>query len=121
MTNVMLVEDHASFRQAIAFFLDRESGCRVVAQAGTLAEARRLLTKDVDLAVVDLMLPDGSGTEFIQDLRQLNPEATALVLTATIDPEDPGRAMEAGATEVLSKSVGVGEIVGTVRRLVAGR
>jgi two-component system response regulator DevR len=119
--NIMLVEDHTSFRQAIAFLLDRESGFKVVAQAGTLAEARRLLTKDIDLAVVDLLLPDGSGTEFIKDLRQLNPEAIALVLTATIDPEDPGRAMETGAAEVLHKSVGVGEIVRAVRRLAAGR
>ncbi len=121
MTDVVLVEDHASFRQAIAFLLDREDGFRVVAQAGTLAEARRLPAEEVDLAVVDLHLPDGKGTEFVEDLRKHNPRSIVLVLTASIDSEEMGRAVEAGATEILRKSAGVAEIVEAVKRLVAGQ
>ncbi len=121
MTDIVLVEDHASFRQAIAFMLDREDALRVVAQAGTLAEARRLPAEEVDLAVVDLHLPDGNGTEFVEDLRKHNPRSIVLVLTASIDPEEMGRAVEAGATEVVRKSAGVGEIVEAVKRLVAGQ
>ena len=121
MTDIVLVEDHASFRQAIAFLLDREAGFRVAAQVGTLAEARRLPAEEVDLAVVDLHLPDGNGTEFVEDLRKLNPRSIVLVLTASLDPEELGRAVDAGATEVVRKSAGVAEIVEVVRRLVAGQ
>jgi hypothetical protein len=40
---VMLVEDHLAFRQALAFVLQSEQGLKVIAQAGSLAEARRAL------------------------------------------------------------------------------
>ncbi|MDX6380120.1 MAG: hypothetical protein QOI57_1144 [Rubrobacteraceae bacterium] len=121
MNNVMLVEDHAFFRQAIAFLLDREEGFGVIVQAGTLAEARRLLNKDVGVAVVDLTLPDGSGIEFIEDLRNLNPESIVLILTASIDPEEGGQAVQAGAAKVLHKSAGIVEIVEVMKKLTAGQ
>ena len=41
MRRILLVEDHASFRQTLAFVFDQEPEFEVVAQAGTLAEARR--------------------------------------------------------------------------------
>ena len=117
MTNVMLVEDHAAFREAIAFLIEREPGFEVIAQAGSLAEARQLLTEDVDVALVDLRLPDGSGIEFIKDFRKLNPEGIALVLSATIEPRNSVLAVEAGAVEVLQKTAGIYEIVEAVKRL----
>ncbi len=81
---VMLVEDHVSFRQALAFVLDRVSGFEVVAQAGTLAEARRVLDErktqeGTDAAIVDLALPDGNGVDLVEDLRRHNPGLTLLV------------------------------------------
>lgn len=118
MMRVILDEDHASFRQAIAFILDREAGIEVVAQAGTLEEARRLLTEqDVDVAVVDFNLPDGSGPKFVEHLRHLNPRGVALILTASIDPETHVLALKAGATEVLHKSEAVTGIVEALGRL----
>lgn len=57
----LLLEDHAAFRQAMTFLLEREPNFEVVAQAGTLAEARRSLPDGVDLAIVDLALPEGRG------------------------------------------------------------
>jgi DNA-binding NarL/FixJ family response regulator len=56
----LLVEDHASFRQAVAALIDREPGFTIVRQAGSLAEARTMLD-GVDVAIVDLDLPDGYG------------------------------------------------------------
>ncbi len=121
MMRVMLVEDHASFRQAIAFILDREAGIEVVAQAGTLDEARRILTeREVDVAVVDFNLPDGRGTEFVEHLRLLTPRVMTLLLTASVDPETYSLARESGANEVLHKSEAITGIVEAMRRLTAG-
>ncbi len=112
----MLVEDHASFRQAIAFILQRETGIEVVAQAGTLEEARRLLAeREVDVAVLDLHLPDGNGKDLIGEIREANPHASVLVLSMF-----PEQAKGEGADGVLAKDAVFDEIVGTVRSLGSG-
>ncbi|HEY0129742.1 MAG TPA: response regulator, partial [Rubrobacteraceae bacterium] len=78
----MLVEDHASFRQTLAFVFDQQPEFEVVAQAGTLAEASRTMEgSEADLGVIDLTLPDGEGTELIGELHEANPDFAALVLT----------------------------------------
>ena len=116
---VLLLEDHSSFRQATAAVFEREPGFEVVGQAGSLAEARRLL-EGVDVAVVDLGLPDGYGGEIIKELREKNPQAQTLVLSATLDRAEMARAVEAGAAGFLHKSAGMVEVVEAIRRLRAG-
>ncbi len=116
---VLLVEDHSSFRQATASVFEREPGFEVVGQAGSLAEARRLL-EGVDVAVVDLGLPDGYGGEIIKELREKNPQAQTLVLSATLDRAEMARAVEAGAAGFLHKSAGMVEVMEAIRRLRAG-
>jgi DNA-binding NarL/FixJ family response regulator len=116
---VLLVDDHASFRQPLAFMLEREPGITVVAQGGTLAQARGLL-HGLDIAVIDLALPDGNGMQLIKELHGASPQSQALVLTGRGDPLEYARAVEAGAAGVLQKSVGICDIVNAVRRLHAG-
>jgi len=121
MQRLLLVEDHASFRQTLALVFDQEPDFEVVAQAGTVAEARLVMAdREADLAVVDLSLPDGEGVELIEDLRESNPHFAALVLTASLDRAEHARAVEAGAAGVLHKSADVDEILDSTRRLAAG-
>ena len=119
MNRVLLVEDHATFREPLAFMLEREPEFTVAAQAGSLAEARRVLG-GVDLAIVDLDLPDGNGADLVEELRAKNPGGMVLILTGSADREAHARAVERGAAGVLHKSVRVGEVIGTAKRLVAG-
>jgi PAS domain S-box-containing protein len=116
---VLLIDDHAAVRQAIAAMFEREPDFDVVGQAATMAEARKLLS-DVDVAVVDLGLPDGYGGELIKELRAVNPGAQALVLTASMDRIDLARAIESGAAGTLDKSAQLDDVVSGVRRLRAG-
>src|SRR5215212_5655991 len=121
MQRLLLVEDHASFRQTLALLFDQEPDFQVVAQAGTVAEARRVMEeREADLAVVDLSLPDGEGVELIGDLRETNPLFAALVLTASLDRAEHARAVEAGAAGVLHKSADVDAILDATRRLGEG-
>jgi len=104
---ILLVDDHASTREPLAFMLEQEPDLTVVAQAGSVAEARRTLREagaSVDVAVVDLGLPGGSGEELIPVLRAAYPRAVALVLAYCSDRERLARAVEAGASGVLHKS-----------------
>jgi len=121
MQRILLVEDHASFRQTLAFVFDQEPGYEVVAQAATLAEARGEMDGlEADLGVIDLSLPDGEGTELIEELREANPDFAALVLTASLDRAEHARAVEAGAAGVLHKSADVDAILDATRRLGEG-
>ena len=86
MIRVLLVKDHAAFHGALAFLLGREPDLEVVAQAGSLAEAREALDGRLNVAVVDLALPDGDGSELIGELRRAHPGVSVLVLSATIAP-----------------------------------
>lgn len=118
---VLLVEDHAAVREAIAAAFERERGVEVTGQAGSLAEARGMLGDvRVDVALLDLRLPDGDGCELIPELRHLNPGAQALVLSASLDRREIARAIEHGAAGVLSKAARLELVVDTVRRLGAG-
>lgn len=121
MIRVLLVDDHASVRQPLAILLEREPDLTVVAQAGSLAEARSALAATaVDVALVDLGLPDGDGMDFVTDLRLGNPDGTILVLTAETDRRRLARAVEAGASGVLNKTAALEEILSAVRRLAIG-
>jgi DNA-binding NarL/FixJ family response regulator len=87
---IMLVEDETAFREALAFVLAKEHELEVVAQAGSLAEARQALDGGcdgrLDVALLDLALPDGDGTELIAELRRSNTAMKVMVLSATIWP-----------------------------------
>ncbi len=126
MARVLLVDDHPSFRQALGFMLRREPGIDAVAQAGTLAEARGVLAGsadgggEIDVAVLDLDLPDGYGADLIKDVHAACPDARVLILTASTDRYDAARAVEAGADGVLLKTATIEEILDAVRRLAAG-
>ncbi len=119
---VLLVDHHALVRQCPALLLERDNPrLEVVTQAGTLAEGRACMNADrVDVAVVELDLPDGDGTDLVHELHKTDPPVPALVLTTTFDPAWHTRALEAGAEEVLTTAASVDELIGAVRRLGGG-
>ena len=118
---VMLIEDDAALRQALAFVLDKEHELEVVAQAGSLAGAREALDGGLDgrldVGLLDLALPDGDGTELIGELRRSNPDIKVIVLSATIEA---GRVEElllrAEVDAVLDKWLSPRQIAREVRR-----
>jgi two-component system response regulator QseB len=75
----------------------------------------------VDVALLDLFLPDGDGTGLVAVLRGANPSVRVLVLTASIEPGLRGRMAEAGADGVLDKTAALSEIASEVARLGAER
>jgi DNA-binding NarL/FixJ family response regulator len=120
---IMILDDHDAFRDPLAFMLEREPDLTVVARPRSLSEASGLLEDAgfaVDVALVDLNLPDGSGADLIKELRDSRPRATALVLSATADKRHLAAAIEAGAAGVMHKSAPMGELVEAVHRLAAG-
>jgi PAS domain S-box-containing protein len=117
---ILVVDDHASFRQGVAAALEGEPDFSIVGQAGSLAEAREIL-RETDVGIFDLRLPDGYGGDLIRALRVANPRAQVLILSSSQDRAEIARAVESGAAGVLHKSAGMDEIIDAVRRLKAGQ
>jgi two-component system, NtrC family, response regulator AtoC len=113
---LLLVEDHALFREGLALLLKWRTGLDNV-QSASIAEARRVLgdAKDEPVcAVVDLDLPDGDGIELLERLRGL----PVLALVSDRGLERCVRALEAGADEVLHKGESSEKIQSAVEQLV---
>ena len=121
VVRVMLVDDHADFRRLVAAVVDREADLEVVSQAGSLEEARgRIASVGCDVAVLDMSLPDGVGSDLIAGLREICPGSAVLILSASLDAATLARVKEAGADEVLDKFGNPAEVVGAIKELGAG-
>src|SRR3712207_8346908 len=118
MKLVLLVEDHAAFRQALELILNLQPGLRVSARCGSLAQCRALAARwaDFDVALIDLGLPDGDGAELIGELRGANPRLKVLILSASPEYGLGERMAALGADAVLGKTVGLVQIVAEVMR-----
>jgi DNA-binding NarL/FixJ family response regulator len=117
---VLLVEDHALFRESLALLLEWRLGLESI-EAGSLAEGRRALSAvkgAADVAIIDLDLPDGDGSELIERLHESEPEVPILAFTADRSLPRRARALEAGADEVLAKMAPVEQIIGAAQQLV---
>ena len=115
---LLLVEDHALFREGLALLLKWRTGLDNV-QSGSIAEAQRVLgdaKEEPVCAVVDLELPDGDGIELLERLRGL--PVVALVGDRSLERRI--RALEAGADEVLHKGESSERIENAVEQLVGG-
>jgi DNA-binding NarL/FixJ family response regulator len=119
MKRALLVEDHALFREGLMLLLRWRMGMESV-EAGSLAEGRRALSdpKSVaDVAIINIDLPDGDGSELIEQLHKAKPDVPVLALTADRGLVRRARALEAGADEVLAKTTPVEQIIDAVRQL----
>ena len=116
----MLIVDHQTVvRQALAGAFASTTGFRMTGAAGSLAQARAMLC-DVDVAILAIGLPDGSGADLIDDLRRHSPDARALVVGSSLRHAEVARAVERGAAAVLHETASLEEIIGATRRLHAG-
>lgn len=122
MIHVLLVDDHASFRGALGFMVDHEPDIKLAGEAGSIAEAHEIVhhVDDIDIAFIDLDLPDGNGLDVLPDLYGRHPSAAAVVLSGSIRPESRALAIAAGAVGFLPKTAGVSEIINAIRKLTNG-
>lgn len=112
---VLIVEDDAPVRELLAFHLQRADFCTL--EAATV-EAADDLVLQADVVLLDWMLPDGSGLEWLQTLRRHDPELPVLMLTARAAEPDKVEGLGAGADDYLTKPYSVAELVARLRALL---
>ena len=118
LVHILFVDYHAAFRQAASHLMDREADFEVVAQGGSVREAREKMAQGgIDAAIVSVPLPDEGAAEMVGELHRANPSIPVLVLSRAEDPEVHEEFVGAGASEVLSKECTFAQILTAVRRL----
>jgi DNA-binding NarL/FixJ family response regulator len=118
---VFLVDDHDIVRTGVRALLESGGDVEIVGEAGTIADARRLIPKlEPRVVILDTELPDGSGIELCRDLRTLAPDARALVLTSNDDEETIVAAMHAGAVGYVLKQIEGTSLLSAVRTIASG-
>ena len=119
--HILLLNPHNAFREAIAMKLNQEPGLEVVWQAGSLEEAHGVHLDGIDLAIVEpLLLGGDDGMVLLREVSVANPNASALVLTSSLDPAVRERAFRAGAVEVLTTSANTKEVINAIGRSGGG-
>ena len=123
MWQVLIVEDDPHMR---AFFAASVRGCaqlELLADVGTLADARHWLENPayrIDVLLADLGLPDGSGLDAIRFARAQHPECEALVISMFGDEENVLASIEAGALGYIHKDAAPDDIAHTILEMKAG-
>lgn len=121
MKAVLLVDDHAMFREALAMALAHAMPALTVHPAASGRQALDVLERHSGIGnvIMDYYLPDMAGTELLKRLRQRRSQLRVLVLSASQDPEDERRAMEAGAQGFLNKSASCQELAAALEAVNA--
>ena len=119
---VLLVDDHEVVRRGVGELLGAESDIEVAAEAGSVADTLAVLETDIeiDVAVVDVRLPDGDGIDLCRVIRQTRSEIRCLVLTAHEDDDALLDAHAAGVHAFLLKQVRGTDLIRSVRTVASG-
>ena len=110
---VIVVEDEPKIRRFIKMSLEAE-GCQVYEADSVKRGLIEAGTRQPDMAVLDLGLPDGDGVDFIRDLRTWS-DIPIIVLSARTTETDKVGALDAGADDYLTKPFGAAELLARVR------
>jgi two-component system, OmpR family, response regulator len=113
---VLIVDDHAEVRDLVARSLRRDGHEVVVAATAHEAEAR-LAAEPLDVVVLDVALPDGSGIDLCRSLRESGMATPVLLLTAHAAVPERVAGLDAGADDFLGKPFAVSELRARVRAL----
>ena len=113
-TEVLLIEDEPGIVDFVRRGLEAE-GFRVSSESDGLRGEERALAEQVDVVVLDLMLPSRSGMDVLATLRSAKPEVPVIVLTAKGEVEDRVAGLDAGAVDYLVKPFSLAELSARIR------
>ncbi len=121
MIRVFLVDDHEVVRRGVRDLLEADDDIEVVGEAGTVEQAvARSLALEIDVAVLDVRLPDGTGIDVCRELRSRDSELRCLMLTSFDDDQALFDAIVAGASGYVLKEIRGNDLVASVHRVARG-
>ncbi|WP_291561733.1 MULTISPECIES: response regulator transcription factor [unclassified Clostridium] len=116
MVKILLVEDDATLAMGMEYTLKNEGFDVTV--ASTLKEARESIENyNIDLVLLDLMLPDGSGYELCRELRKKS-NTPIIFLTASDEEANVVMGLDMGGDDYISKPVRIGELISRIKAVL---
>ena len=119
---MLLVEDHAVVRQGVRqLLLDRDVASDV-AEAETGGEALAAVSKHAfDIVLLDIALPDMNGVEVLKRIKRKVPRVPVMMFSLYREDQYAVRALKAGASGYLSKTVDAAQMIAAIQQVAAGR
>jgi len=119
---VFLLDDHELVRVGVKDFLETQPDIRVIGEAGTASSAlARIPALRPDVAILDVLLPDGDGVSVCREIRSQMPEVACLMLTSFENDQSLFDAVMAGAAGYVLKQIHGTDLIGAVRTVAAGQ
>jgi len=119
---VLIVDDHPVVRRGLRSFLETHPELEVVGEAADGKEALRMVaTGQPDLVLLDLHLPDATGSDLIPQMREWKPGVRVLVLTGFASRHEVVPAIQAGADGYLLKDTDPDQLADAILELAGGR
>ncbi|WP_233846212.1 response regulator transcription factor RqpR [Paraburkholderia sp. HD33-4] len=119
---ILIVEDHAVVRQGVRQLLLDRGIAREVAEAQSGSEALdSVVHQSFDVVLLDISLPDMNGVEVLKRLKRKAPRVAVLMFSMYREDQYAVRALKAGASGYLSKTVDAGQMIGAIQQVAAGR
>jgi two-component system response regulator NreC len=117
---VVIVEDHPALRRGFEMLLARQ-GFRVTGSTGTVEEGARMIgARRPSVALIDIELADGSGTDLAKRLLAEAPETASVLCTGFLDEHRIDEAVHSGALGIVLKTAPVEELVAAIRSAADG-
>ncbi|MDF1657782.1 MAG: response regulator transcription factor [Verrucomicrobiales bacterium] len=122
VSRVFIVDDHPIMRLGLSQLIQSINGVEVAGEAGSAMEALHLLdqTDEVDLAIVDVSLPDRSGLELIKDLRVRHEDIKCLVISSHDEEVYAERVLRAGGRGYMMKDRAPDLLETAVKQVLSG-
>ncbi len=121
MTKVLIADDHGIVRHGLRDILAREFGPVRIGEAQDSRETVELLGRqEWDLLLLDINMPGRGGLDVLAEARRLRPQTPVLVLSAYPEAEFALRAFQLGAAGYLNKQSAADELIGAVKKVLAG-
>lgn len=118
---ILITEDHAVVRQGLKLILADHFKKAVFGEARNATEALDLVWKEKwDVVVLDITLPGRSGLEVLKEIKRSRPKLPVLILSMHPEDQFAVRLLKAGAAGYLTKESAGEELVGAIRKVVAG-
>lgn len=123
MSSVLLIDDHAMFREGLTLALTQADPTLHIHCVASGNEALQLLQTEtaISTAMMDYYLPDIGGGALLQRLRQLRPGLRILALSASEDPDDVRHALASGAHGFIHKSADSKTLFAALTSVMQGR
>ena len=116
MTRILVVEDESSFSEALEFLLGKEGFSVITATTGTEA-LKKFEQGGIDLILLDLMIPEISGTEVCRQIRSKS-KVPIIMLTAKDSEVDKVVGLEIGADDYVTKPYSARELVARINAVL---